>query len=283
MTRNCLLLAALLTAFASGAAAQNCVPKAADYKNLPKTKTYVVLDDNAFSDYNMAIKKDMAKEWKVTEVAYIGRRRFEELRSDPNCTFLLTTTVTYPEDKIKDKYTYLSLLVGKPNVQIRNMPDLISIPLAYANITDQKFVYKLPAFIRFILAHVDKMTADPKLISETPLMMYNKNKKSLASKTLYLLKNEMAAELRSEAAIKKVYPYKFKFVGEDEIRKAIEEKRSDVVFLHKVGPENNKKTRCYKLIMGADDASVYYFDFHMINAGNPDCLRAKDLKSMAGQ
>lgn len=278
-----MLTLAALAAAATLAQAQNCVPKAADYNNFASTKTYVVLDDNMFSDYNMAIKKDMANEWKVTDVAYISRKRFDELRSDPKNSFLLTTTVTYPEDKIKDKYTFFSLLMGKPGAQVRHMPDLISIPLSYANIVDQKYVYKIPAFIRFMLAHVEAMKADPKLINDTPLLMYNKNRKSLQNKTLYLLKNEMAADCRTDEGVRKVYPYRFKFVTEGDIRKAIEERNSDVVFLHKVGPENNKKTRCYKLIMGADDASVYYFDFHMINAGNPDCLRAKDLKSMAGQ
>ena len=97
---------------------QNCVPTAADYEKFAKTKTVVVLDDNMWSDYNMAIKKDMKNEWTVTNVEYVNMSKFEKMRQDPQYSFLMTTTVTYPEDKIKAKYTYLSLLleIGRAHV-----------------------------------------------------------------------------------------------------------------------------------------------------------------------
>ena len=261
---------------------QNCVPTAADYEKFAKTKTVVVLDDNMWSDYNMAIKKDMKNEWTVTNVEYVNMSKFEKMRQDPQYSFLMTTTVTYHEDKIKAKYTYLGLLLGKKTQKLKNMPDLISVPLAYANVDDQSlWTYKLPALIRFMLKHVEAMKANPSLISESPLLMYNKNSISLKNKTLYLVKSELDPELRTENAVKAVYPYKFKFVSTSEVRTAIENKDADVVFLHKVGPGDKSKTRCYKMLMGASDAEVYYFDYHMINARNPDCLRPEDLKKIA--
>lgn len=278
MKKIILALALLLASVAIGA--QNCTPTPADYDNFMKSKTLVVLDDNMLSDFNMAIKADMEANWHLTEVGYISRREFEEKRKDPTLSFLLTTTVTYPEDKLKDKYVYLSLLMGKPKVKLKDMPDLISVPLAYLSATDQAWVYKMPAFIRFIVNHVEAMRANPKLISETPLLMYNKNSQSLASKTLYLVKSDLEPSIRTDGAIRKVYPYNFRLVNESEVREALEERRKDVVILHKVGPEKNRKTRCYKMLMGADDAQVYYFDYHMISAKQPDALLEKDLKKI---
>lgn len=271
-----------MAAIGTAAWAQNCTPKAEDYEKFKSTKTAVVLDGNMWSDFNVAIKKDMANEWGVTSFEFVSQSKMEKMRGDSNYSFLTTTTVTYPEDKVKAKYTYLSLLLGKKTAKLRDMPDLISIPLSYERVDDQsKWVYKLPALIRFMLNHVADMTADPKLIDKSPLLRYHKNRKSLSNKTLYLLKDELDSDIQTEAAVKKVYPYKFKFASREEIHKAIEEKRDDVVFLHKVGPENNSKTRCYKMLLSAGTAEVYYFDYHMINGRNPDCLRADDLEDIA--
>ncbi|MBQ3635859.1 MAG: hypothetical protein II951_09625 [Bacteroidales bacterium] len=265
-----------------GMAAQNGKPTAADYQNLKSTKTMVVVDDNMFSDYNAAIKTYMASDWKITEFEFISRKKFEQRKGDPSYSFLMTTNGYYRDDDSKEKYTYLSLLMGKKGAQINTMPDLISIPLCYSATTDQTYVYKMLAFMRFMLNHVEKVNNDPKLVSDSPLVQYRKDKKSLANKTLYLIKSELAKDIQSEKAIKKVYPYKFKFVGEDEIKQAIEEKDESVVFLHKVGPEKSKKKAlCFTMIMGAADSQVYFFDYHKINGKNPDCLRAKDLESMA--
>lgn len=264
--------------------AQNCTPTAADYANFPKTKTLVVLDDNLMSDFNLAIKKDIKNNWSITETAFITRKEFENKRKDPQYSFLLTTTVTYPDDKTKTKYLYFSLIMGKNTSKVKDMPDLISVPLAYANVDDQElWVYKLPVIIRFMLKHVETMTANPKLISETPLLMYNKYSQSLANKTLYLVKSDLEKSCQTESAIKKVYPYKVKLVSEEEIRSILESKDDNAVILHKIGPRKNFKSRCFKLLMGAGDGSVYYFGYHTVSLSKPDALLEKDLKEIGKQ
>ena len=92
----------------------------------------------------------------------------------------------------------------------------------------------------------------------------------------------MAADVNSAARIRKVYPHKIKMATRDEIREAVQNKDEDVVFLHKVGPEGTRMTaRCYKILIGASDASFYYFNYHMINEKNPDGMLAKDLKKIS--
>ena len=71
-------------------------------------------------------------------------------------------------------------------------------------------------------------------------------------------------------------------VTREEIRQAISDRDEDVVFLHKVGPEGTRlKARCYKVLIGAADASFYYFDYHMINDKKPDGFLSKDLKKIS--
>lgn len=264
--------------------AQSSVPTSQDYEDMSSTRTLVVKDDNIMSDFNLKIESVMEKEWKTTQFEFIDRKEFEVKKNDPSYSFLLTTTVTYEKDKTKARYTYLSFLMGKEKAKVNTMPDLISIPLAYASVQDQKYVYKMSAFIRFVQKHVELMKEQPKLISKTPLVYYNKNIKSLAGKTLYLIKEDLEKKMQSEAAVAKVYPYKFKFVTEKEISDAIDKGEEDVVFLHKVGPEVAKfNTRCFKIIMGADDSEIYYFDWHNIDKKTPDRLLERDFKKMGKQ
>lgn len=280
MKKTLLTLASVV--FALCLTAQNSVPTPADYDNFDQSHTFVVLDDNVMSDFNLTIEKTMKAEWTPTKFDFISRKEFEAKRVDPSYSFLLTTTVTYEKDKTKARYTYLSLLMGKEKSKVNTMPDLISIPLAYTSVVDQKYVYKLNAFLRFILKHVELMKEQPKLISKTPLVYYNKNIKSLKDKTLYLIKEELHKDLQTEAAVAKVYKNKFKFVTEAEVAEAIRNRQKDVVFLHKVGPEVAKyNTRCFKIVMGADDSEIYYFDYHNIDKKSPDRLLRDDLKRMS--
>ncbi len=263
------------------------VPTIKDYENFGGTRTLVVMDDNIMSDFSLKIEQVMKKEWRLGKFEVISRKEFESKRTNPSYSFLLTTTATYEKDKTKARYTYLSLLMGKEKSKVNTMPDLISIPLAYASVEDQNYVYKMAAFVRFVQRHVQMIIDDPALLKkmgDSPLLYYNKNIKSLQNKTLYIVKEDLEKELQSESALSAVYPHKFKFVSREEVAKAIDSGEKDVVFLHKVGPEVSKyNTRCFKMIIGADDSEVYYFDYHNIDKKTPDRLLKSDLKKMAKQ
>lgn len=261
--------------------AQEHLPTAADYEAFTKTRTLVVMDPNPMSDFNFKIQEVMKRHWTVTPFDFITEAEFERKKDDPSYSFLLTTTVTFEVDKTKARYTFLSLLMGESDAKVRDMPDLISIPLSYVRVEETSYAYKMDAFVRFIQDHVRLMQQDPSLIAKNPLKYYNKNTKSLAGKTLLVRKEDLQNTVDSEAKIKKVYPHKVKVVGEEEIMEAIERQDPDVVFLHKVGPEGgNFKARCYKIIIGAADSQFYYFDYHTISKSTPDRLLLKDLKNM---
>ena len=97
-----------------------------------------------------------------------------------------------------------------------------------------------------------------------------------------MLKDELGPNVNTDSKIKKVYPYKFKIATREEIENAIKTENDNVVFLHKIGPEGTKKkARCYNLILGAKDAKLYYFEYHMISSKKPDGFTIKDFKKLA--
>ena len=63
---------------------------------------------------------------------------------------------------------------------------------------------------------------------------------------------------------------------------AITEKSPNTLILHKVGPKGERKTGyCFKMLIGADDANMYYWDQHMVDDKNPNGLLVTDLKRLA--
>ncbi len=262
--------------------AQEHIPTKADYDAFKSTKTMVVMDVNPMSDFNFKIKDVMNEHWSLTEFEFITEQEFENMKGDPAYSFLVTTVVTFDKDKTKARYKFLSLLLGEDEREIRDMPDLCSVPLSYLRVDDDSYSYKLDAFVSFIQNHVKLMTENPNLIKANVFKYYNKNIKSLKNKTLLLVADDLEPTINTQKKIQKVYPHDVKIVTREEVMEAIERKDPDVVFLHKVGPEGTKyKARCYKILLGAADSQFYYFDYHMVSSKKRDYLLEKDLKKMA--
>ncbi len=275
-----------LTAVLAGlfviAYSQDYVPSREDIKTFFTTKTLVVLDDNPLMEYNYNIKEVMKQEWTITDYDFISSKEFEEKRLDPQYSFLLMTQVRFENDKTDAIYRFLHLSLGGNYFRLNQMPDMASVPVAYYNVDEDNYAYKLGILVRFIQNHALLIKDHPEIVSANVLKHYNNNIRDIKGKTLYLLENELAKDVNSVARIKKVYPYKFKIVDKKEIEQAIKDRNDNIVFLHKVGPEGTKiNARCYKVIIGAGDAKFYYFDYHKINDKNPDGFLESDFKKLA--
>ena len=260
---------------------QNYVPSNEDIKAFFTTKTLVILEDNPLMEYNYIIKDIMKKEWSITEVDFISSGEFEEKRKDPQYSFLYMAQVTFESDKTDASYRFLHLSLGGDYFRLNEMPDIVAVPLAYYDVEEENYSYKLALLVRFMQNHVRLISEHPEVVSANVFKNYNDNIKDIRDKTLYILESELSSEVNSAARIKKVYPYKFKIATREEIAEAIDERDPDVVFLHKVGPEGTKEhARCYKVIIGAADANFYYFDYHSVSDKSPDGFLEDDFKKL---
>ena len=262
--------------------AQDYVPSREDVKAFFNTKTMVVLPENPLLEYGYIIREVMDQEWKITEYEFITNDKFEELRKDPQYSFLYMSQVTFENDKTDARYRFLHLSLGGDYFRMDQMPDIASVPLAYYSVEEENYTYKLAILVRFIQNHAILIRDQPEIISANVLNHYNDNMKDIKGKTLYILEEELAPGVNSTARIKKIYPYNFRIVTKEEITEAIKNRDENIVFLHKVGPEGTKlDARCYKVIIGAADALFYYFDYHKVSDKQPDGLLAEDFKKMA--
>ena len=261
---------------------QSHVPEVSDYKDFMESKTLVLLDDNPMSSFNLVIKDVMENTWDITPYEFISNAEFDKLRHDSDHSFLLVTKAHFDKDRTKARYDFLSLIMGEHNTRVADMPDLCSLPLAYYKVEDDTYTYKMEAFVRFLQNHVRRMLEDPSLIGKKPFKYYNKNMtEKLEDKTLYLIKSDLGGDVDTEAEIRDVYPYDFELVEREDVKQAIAERKEDVVFLHKVGPEKTRlKARVYKILVGAGDPNIYYFDYRMARKSSHDAFEKRDFRKI---
>lgn len=249
-----------------------------------KTTTYVVLEKNPMLQYNSIIKKTVEKHWKITPYKFVtfSTDEFEKARLDPNKSFLIMHNVNFEKDKTKANYKYLYIVLGGNYEIINQMPEIANVPVAYDDMDEGTYDYKLGMLCQFLQKHIELTKSNPSLNKKNILKYYYKNiTADMHEKTLYITKDVLAKNFKSMSEIKKYYPYKLKLVEKSEIKKAIDSFDKNVVFVHKVGPEGSKrKARCFNTIVGAGEPQLYYFSYHMISDKKPEGLTKKDWKKM---
>ena len=283
MKRVSLVLILMLGFFIGNA--QTSVGTPEQIYQFSKTTTYIVLENNPMLMYNSKIKEAVEKHWTITPFEFVtfSTDEFEKARMDPNKSFLIVNRVLFERDKVKAKYLYMYVQLGGDYEFVNQMPKVAGFPIAYDGTEEDQYIYKLGMMVEFLQNHIKITSEHPELTEKKILKYYYKHMASvLKDKTLYVRKSDLAKGFNTLKAIKEVYPYKVELVTKKDIKEAIDAKNEDVVFVHKIGPEGTKrKARCINILLGAADARIYYFDWHMISDKKPEGLLESDWKKMA--
>ncbi len=280
-----IILVLVFVGFALNAFSQDHVPTKAELDDFFNKKTYIVMDSNPISRYNATLKKVVKNNWDITDYEFIKYSEFKKNRTNPEYSFLIENLVAFEKDKTRVRYRFLSILNGARVQRMEEMPTISAVPLSYREVDEKFWAYKLGVIIRFMQNHLRTMKDKPEIMNEglfedNIFEYYHKNLEDIKDKTLYLIKDELAEEVNTREEIEEYYPYDFKLVSREELQQAIEEQPEDMVFLHKVGPQGSQhRARCYKILLGANDAKLYYFNYHTIKQGRkPDGFLKRDFR-----
>ncbi|MCK5066614.1 MAG: hypothetical protein KAR16_04220 [Bacteroidales bacterium] len=272
----------VIVSFVHLQAQREYLPTKADLDHFYTTKTYVVLEENPLSDFNMEIRDAVEKFWDITEFEFIKMKDFSQKSADKNASFLYLAAVSFEKDRSNTRYKFLCLSLGGDYVSIDEMKDVANIPLSYYGVDSDHFSYKLGPLVRFLQNHVKLITEDQSIISQNIYKYYNENMGDLKAKTLYLVEDELGRDVASVSKIRAIYPYEVKIVDRETIRELIMAKDENAVVLYKVGPEGKKlNARVYKILVGVSDAKFYYFEYHKVTEKKPDAFLASDFKKLA--
>jgi len=258
-------------------------PSKDEIKQFAGSTTCVVLEDDPFSSFNSFIKKAMKEYWTVTPYEFITVKEFNVRRLKPAWSFIVLTETNYDKDKSASLFNFINLLQGKDVEKLGQMPEICAVPLAYAGVDDLEYGYKLGAILEFMQKHAKLIMEDPSKTGRKYLKYYNDNIPQVMNKTILVKQEDLAPEISTIDRIKAIYSNKIEIVSEDEIVKAIENKTPGVVILHKVGPVGEKQDAgyCFKMLIGTDDATLYYYNVHTIDRNNPNGFLPSDLKRLA--
>lgn len=275
------LIALLLVVAAGTTFAQRNLVRPDDVKTLLNSTTYVVLEANPTSGYNAEIQDAVKSSWTLTKYEFISAQKFEEMRQDIDKSFLVLIQMKFPEDKVVAVYDFLSLSLGAAVKKITDMPDVCSIPLCYNGLSEETYTFKIEGVLRFMQNYVKMIDQNPALIKKDAFKQFNANSKEIKTKELWVNESSLAKEVRALADLRKAYKHVVKVVKPEDIQKAIADKNPNVLYLHKVGPEGSRmQWRVWKMILGAEDGKMYYFDSHNCKEKDLDGFLAKDFKKI---
>jgi len=257
-------------------------PNKDEIQQFMASKTCVVLEANQFSAYNVYIKKAVETYWNVTPYEFINVDEFNSRRDDPAYSFIILTQTDYAKDKANTKYNFLNLLQGKKVSRLGDMPEICAIPLSFADEDEYDYSYKFGAILFFMQNHAKMIFENPSLTGRKYLKYYNINMPKVKQKTILVKEDDLSPAISTIAKIKPIYSHKIEIVDEEAIIKAIQEKTPNTLILHMVGPGRNKDAGlCFKMLIGADDSDMYYYNQHTISKAAPNGLLPADLKRMA--
>jgi hypothetical protein len=258
-----------------------------------KSETMVVMDADPFIGYNIAVPDAVKKYWTITPYEIITSEQFDKLRTDPKLSFIFLSKVQLEKDKEEVYYLYMNVVMGAKVRDITDLPELLSLPLAYTGVDEDDYTDKLPLMIRFAQIHLENLKT-----SKNPKLLYNLNNLGAESqklkdqtlsqlvkeKTLLVKESDLSEQVNTLEKIKKEYSGTVKIVTAEEIAKAIEEKTPNTAVLHQISPaEGENKGRSYCQIFGADDAKLYYYNYQTISQRRPAGMLARDFRLISGK
>jgi len=248
-----------------------------------KSTLCVVLDDDPALGYNIAVKSAVDHFWSMTPHKYISVDEFDTQRKDKDKSFLLLTKVTLSKDKHNAEYLYLNLLMGAADENIDNMPEILTLPLAYTGVDENSYVYIMDIIVKFMQEHVKLMVASDRITQFKNLKYYNDNMSKIKNKTLLIESKDLGDDVNTIEKIKAVYPFEVKIVDADKIEKVISDKKPNMLILHRIAPgEEDNVARAYKIIYCTDDNLIYYYNYENINQYRSGLFTAKDFKRIQG-
>lgn len=262
--------------------AQAPFPNKDEIKQFMASKTCVVMEDAMMSAWNSFIKEAVNTYWTVTPYEFISITEFNKRRTDPAYSFIVLTQTHFERDKTGGLFNFINLLQGKKVPNLSDNPEICAVPLSFAGDDDMEYGYKLGVILEFIQKHARLISEDPSITGRRYLRYYNVNTPEVVKKTILAKKEDLEPGISTEEKIKAIYPYEFRIVGEEEIVKAISEKAPGTLVLHKVGPSDERTgSFCFKMLIGTDEADMYYFGQHRINKTNPNAFLESDLSRLA--
>ena len=256
--------------------AQINTAKESDYNDFMKTTTLVVMDANPFTPYNQTLVNAVESFWKITPYEIITAKEFNVKKKNKGFSFIILSEANLEVKGKILKYNMLNLVLGGKASNLNEMPDLGSVPLSYMDADDEEYLYKLGGVLQFMQFFIRYNLENP---NTDIFKLVQKIDGKVNGKELWLLPEELANDVNTIDKIKKYYQGKLKLVNKEAIEQAIAKKDADVLFLYKIGSDENGSI-CWKFLIEAATGKVVYFSQDKTDKNHPPLFNADDFKKL---
>jgi hypothetical protein len=100
-------------------------PDAETLRAFRSSKTYIVLEDAMFSEYNSIIKDVAKKHWKITSYEVITLAEFEKMNKMSQASFLMIVIGEYTGFAKNTTFNVLTLVMGHKSGDVNKMPEIL--------------------------------------------------------------------------------------------------------------------------------------------------------------
>lgn len=272
-------LVTFLLLFVSFVEAQIVAPKLENINKLKKTTTYIVLEENPFSQFDAYIRQLSEQNWEITPYKFINMNQFEKMCTNPNNSFLMIVDGEYTMGAKSLNVDLLTLVLGDKSGNINKMTEIISVPLSTLDEDGEYEVdygYKIIGIIKAINYLLKNMSTEMKSINDFSQYL-SKNKEKIKKYTLLIDNHSVASDINTESAIKKYYSHNIQFTTQMSIEEAIKSQKSNYAFVHSVGQVGNYSIQ---FIIDCQTGEVLYSSYRLAKTSSQLGLTKEDISAI---
>ena len=246
-------------------------------RDLQEKITKVVMTENVFIDG--ALRQDVVEHWHISPFELCTLQEFETLKKDANYYFLLIVTGQFCGE-MEPGIDFISLVKGGPEAEegIGKMTEVVSIPFSVPGGTGRE-IAMIPAFLDIIQDFALK-AMERDLEGYQGLSLYNRNLPKIRHRNVLFTESDLSFRV---SPLDKSGS-RTRIVEEDAADDAMIDGTAGTIVSYTVAPEDPSATsRCYKMLIGTDDHTLYYFKRHRITGKTGRGFTAKEFKSISRQ
>ena len=238
--------------------------------------TKVVLSGNPLHD--ACLKGEVEAKWTVSPFEFCTLEEFEQLKSNANYYFLLTTKGQFKKES-EPGLTFLTLVKGGADSAngLDKMLEIVTFPYASADKPTGREMVFLPTFLDVIQNYaLDSMERD--IDAYTGLPNYSMNITKSGDMTLVFSENDLSSEVTPDLR-NACFDSEVLVLDEESADEYMTPETSNTLVSYVAVPTDAKPgSYCYKMLLDPQTSKLYYFRKHKISKKLGPGFLAEDIK-----
>lgn len=241
----------------------------------------VVLSGNSLFD--QFIRKEFGIRWSLSPYEFCSAQEFNESKTNPDYYFFLVVTGQFKKE-VEPGLDLLTIVKGGVGADegISAMYDVATVPFRATDDTDGREFVLLPALLDILQDYIaTAMKTD--IEGYAGLGNYSINLSKTKDMNIVFADTDLAKEV-GEAQRAALFADGMSVEDPDEVDDCLSEGRKNTVVSYTVVPVNPRNgSYCYKMLIGCEDHTLYYYRRHKINRVAGPGFLTEDIKRIASK